>query len=67
MTPYINKLRIRSNSSLLGQMKIPFVDMYDNRLNRHCLYIEKRNKYNIKSTRDFFMRYRQQLEFKKIK
>ena len=67
MSPYVKKLRIRSNNSYLAQLKIPLVDMYDNRLNKHCLYIEKRNKYNIQSTRDFFMRYKQKLDFKKIK
>ncbi len=67
MTPYFKKLRIRANSSYLEKIKIPLVDMYNNRENKHCLYLEKRNKYNIKSTRDFFMRYKQQLEFKKIK
>ena len=67
MTPYFKRLRIRANSSYLERIKIPLVDMYNNRENKHCLYLEKRNKYNIKSTRDFFMRYKQQLEFKKIK
>ena len=64
ITPLIKKININKINS--SQKENSLIDIYDKRLTKRILYIEKRNKYNIKSTRDFFMRYKDKLDFKKV-
>ena len=61
MTPIFHKLKMRTNSCVNGEIKTPLIDIYDNKLNKHMLYLEKRNQYTIKSTREFFIKYKTKL------
>ena len=64
ITPLIKKININKINS--SQKENNLIDIYDKRLTKRILYIEKRNKYNIRTTRDFFMRYKDKLDFKKV-